>query len=75
MKHAVVGIDIATRVFRLHRVELESVEMVSVQLKRAKFLQHFASRAPCRVGSDRVTCRLSSDHLLLGSHGRIGLWL
>jgi len=42
MKRTVVGVDIAKRVFQLHWVELDSGEMISVQLKRAKFLEHCA---------------------------------
>ncbi len=38
MNRTVVGVDIAKRVFQLHWVELGSGEIVSVQLKRAKFL-------------------------------------
>ena len=52
MKHSVVGIDIAKRVFQLHWVEMESGEIVSVQLKREKFLEHFANRAPCLIGME-----------------------
>lgn len=52
MKPTVVGIDIAKRVFQLHWVEIESGEMVSVQLKRAKFLEHFANRARCLIGME-----------------------
>jgi transposase len=52
MKHSVVGIDIAKRVFQLHWLEIESGEMVSLQLKREKFLEHFANRAPCLIGME-----------------------
>lgn len=52
MKRTVVGIDIAKRVFQLHWVELESGEIVSVQLKREKFLEHFANRRPCLIGME-----------------------
>jgi transposase len=52
MKHNVVGIDVAKRVFQLHWVEIESGEMVSLQLKREKFLEHFANRAPCMIGME-----------------------
>jgi transposase len=48
----VVGVDIAKRVFQLHWVELGSGEIVSVQLKRAKFLEHFANRLPCLIGME-----------------------
>jgi len=67
MKHSVVGVDIAKRVFQLHWVEIESGEMVSLQLKREKFLQHFANRASCLIGMEacgglstgRGSCRSS----------------
>jgi len=52
MKRTVVGIAIAKRVFQLHWVELESGEMVSVQLQRAKLLEHFANRRPCLIGME-----------------------
>ena len=45
-------VDIAKRVFQLHWVELGSGEIVSVQLKRAKFLEHFANRLPCLIGME-----------------------
>jgi transposase len=50
MKHIVVGVDIAKRVFQLHWVEADTGEMVSVQLKRERFLEHFANRVPCLIG-------------------------
>lgn len=46
----VVGVDIAKRVFQLHWIDAETGEIVSVQLKREKFLEHFAKRAPCLIG-------------------------
>lgn len=52
MKLTVVGVDIAKRVFQLHWVESETGEIVSVQLKRAKFLEHFAKRASCLIGME-----------------------
>jgi transposase len=52
MKLNVVGVDIAKRVFQLHWVEKDSGEMVSVQLKRERFLEHFANRAPCLIGME-----------------------
>ena len=48
----VVGVDIAKRVFQLHWVERETGEIVNLQLKRGKFLEHFASRAPCLIGME-----------------------
>jgi transposase len=52
MKLNVVGVDIAKRVFQLHWVDEESGEIMSVQLKRAKFLEHFANRAACLIGME-----------------------
>ena len=37
MKHTVVGIDIAKRVFQLHWVDPDTGEILSVQLRREKF--------------------------------------
>lgn len=48
----VVGIDIAKRVFQLHWIDLETGEMVSLQLKREKFLEHFANRQSCLIGME-----------------------
>lgn len=52
MKRNVIGVDIAKRVFQLHWVETDTGEMKSVQLKRERFLEHFANRAPCLVGME-----------------------
>jgi transposase len=52
MNLTVVGVDIAKRVFQLHWVEAESGEIVSLQLKRSRFLQHFANRSPCLIGME-----------------------
>jgi len=45
----VVGVDIAKRVFQLHWVEPETGEIVTLQLKREKFLEHFANRENCLI--------------------------
>lgn len=52
MKLNVVGVDIAKRVFQLHWVAADSGEIVSVQLKRERFLEHFANRVPCLIGME-----------------------
>lgn len=46
----VVGLDIAKSVFQLHSVDMGTGEIVNLQLKRAKVLQHFANKAPCLIG-------------------------
>ncbi len=48
----VVGVDIAKRVFQLHWVDLGTGEVADRRLTRAKFLEHFANRAPCLVGME-----------------------
>ncbi|CAN5889391.1 hypothetical protein BH11PSE13_BH11PSE13_42770 [soil metagenome] len=48
----VVGVDLAKNVFQAYWVEPETGEIRNVQLKRAKFLEHFANRAPCVVGME-----------------------
>src|ERR1700730_7479534 len=52
MKAIVVGVDIAKRVFQLHWVEPETGEIVALQLKRGKFLEHFANRSKCLIGME-----------------------
>lgn len=46
----VVGLDIAKNVFQLHSVDMDTGEIVNLQLKRAKVREHFANRAPCLIG-------------------------
>jgi hypothetical protein len=43
MKQTVVGVDIAKRVFQLHWLETENGGTFTLQLKREKFLEHFAN--------------------------------
>ena len=45
----VVGVDTAKRVFQLYWVEPETGEIEELRLTRARFLEHFANRAPCVV--------------------------
>ena len=46
----VVGLDIAKHVFQLHSVDMGTGEIVNVQLKRARLLEHFVNKAPCLIG-------------------------
>lgn len=48
----VVGLDIAKQVFQLHTVDMATGEIVNVQLKRAKVLEHFANKAPCLIAME-----------------------
>ncbi|QDL39551.1 IS110 family transposase [Rhodoferax sediminis] len=45
----VVGLDIAKQVFQLHTVDMDTGEIVNVQIKRAKVMEHFANRQPCLI--------------------------
>ena len=45
----VVGLDIAKKVFQLHTVDMETGEIINVQIKRAKVIEHFANRKPCLI--------------------------
>ena len=48
----VVGVDLAKNVFQAYWVEPGTGEIKNVQIKRAKFLEHFVNRAPCVVGME-----------------------
>jgi transposase len=45
----VIGLDIAKHVFQLHTVDMGTGEIVNVQIKRAKVLEHFANRLACLI--------------------------
>ena len=42
----------AKNVFQAYWVEPETGEIKNVQIKRAKFLEHFVNRAPCVLGME-----------------------
>ncbi len=48
----VIGVDIAQRVFQVHEVDVQTGELRSMQLKRAKFLEYFVNRTPCLIGME-----------------------
>uniref|UniRef100_E6PQG1 Transposase of ISCARN18, IS110 family IS1111 group n=1 Tax=mine drainage metagenome TaxID=410659 RepID=E6PQG1_9ZZZZ len=48
----VVGLDIAKQVFQMHTVDIATGEIVNVQIKRGKVLEHFANRAQCVIGME-----------------------
>ena len=50
----VVGLDIAKKVFQLHPVEMETGEILNLQIKRAKVVEIFANRKPCFIALE--TC-------------------
>ena len=47
-----VGVDIAKNVFQVHYVAQDTGEIVNKPIRRAKFLEHFANRAPCLIGME-----------------------
>jgi transposase len=49
---AVFGVDVAKLVFQIHSVDQETGEVISKQLKRAKFLEYFSNRAACLIGME-----------------------
>ncbi|MEM5318609.1 IS110 family transposase [Paraburkholderia sp. JHI869] len=52
MNSMAVGVDIAKQVFQVHYVDQETGEIVNKPIKRAKFLEYFANRAPCLIGME-----------------------
>jgi len=46
----VIGLDIAKNVFQLHTVDIQTGEIINMQLKRAKVLEYFANRASLLIG-------------------------
>ncbi|CAD6563252.1 IS110 family transposase IS884 [Paraburkholderia sabiae] len=52
MNSMAVGVDIAKSVLQVHYVDPETAEIVNKPIKRAKFLEHFANRAPCLIGME-----------------------
>jgi transposase len=52
MKPTPVGIDIAKNVFQVHHMDEQTGEIISRQIKRARFLEYFANRAPCLIGME-----------------------
>jgi transposase len=45
----VIGLDIAKHVFQLHTVDMGTGEIVNVQIKRNKVLEHFANKQPSLI--------------------------
>ena len=45
----VVGLDIAKHVFQSYTVEMGTGEIVNMQIKRARVMEHFANRQPCLI--------------------------
>lgn len=45
----VVGLDIAKQVCQLHTVDMGTGEIVNMQIKRAKVMEHFANKPACLI--------------------------
>lgn len=45
----VVGLDIAKQVFQMHTVDMNTGEIINVQIKRAKVIEHFATKPACLI--------------------------
>ena len=45
----VIGLDIAKHVFQMHTVNMGTGEIVNMQIKRAKVVEHFVNLAPCLI--------------------------
>jgi len=45
----VIGLDIAKHVFQLHTVDMGTGEIINVQIKRDKVLQHFVNKPACLI--------------------------
>lgn len=48
----VVGLDIAKLVFQLHTVDMETGEIINVQIKRAKVLEYFVNKPKCLIAME-----------------------
>ena len=49
MKHSVIGMDIAKKVFQLHSVDPLSGKIERIKLRRDEVLPFFAAHQPCLV--------------------------
>lgn len=52
MKHSVIGLDIAKRVFQLHAVNSDTGEIERIKLKRSEVREFFIRREPCMVAME-----------------------
>ncbi|EHF4985803.1 ISCro5 transposase [Citrobacter freundii] len=52
MKLMPVGVDIAKNVMQVHYVDMNTGEIFSKAIKRAKFIEFFTNRSPCLIGME-----------------------
>lgn len=55
----IIGLDIATWIFKLHSVDPETGELQRIKLQRSELLEHFGNLAPSIVAME---ARSSSQH-------------
>ena len=48
----VIGLDIAKHVFQMHTVDMGTGEIINVQIKRAKVLEHFVNKPKCLIAME-----------------------
>lgn len=48
----VVGLDIAKNVFQMHTVDMCTGEIINVQIKRGKVIEHFANKLPSLIAME-----------------------
>jgi transposase len=48
----VIGLDIAKHVFQMHTVDMGTGEVINVQIKRAKVLEHFANKSSSLIAME-----------------------
>lgn len=73
----VVGLDIAKLVFQLHSVDMNTGEIINMQLKRAKVLEYFANKESCLIaieacgGAHHWACHWARELGKLGHTARL----
>lgn len=48
----VLGLDIAKQVFQMYSVDMSTGEIINIQIKRAKLLEHFANKSACLIAME-----------------------
>lgn len=48
----VIGLDIAKHVFQMHTVDMGTGEIVNMQIKRARVLEHFVNKPTCLIAME-----------------------
>lgn len=59
----VIGLDIAKLVFQLHSVDMSTGEIMNVQIKRAKVLEHFVNKPHSLIAMEHFCDRVAVMYL------------